>query len=92
MLANLDPGEAEAVALAIEVKGHEVLVDDLAARRFAAAIGLPVIGTVGLLVFAKRQGVISMVRPSIDALLTSGFFVSIAVIEQALQRAGETAR
>ncbi|MGH2561484.1 MAG: DUF3368 domain-containing protein [Thermomicrobiales bacterium] len=90
LLANLDPGETEVLALASEIADHGVLVDDLSARRFADAIGLPMIGTVGLVLFAKEQGVLPTVRPSLDALLAAGFYVSHAVIEQALQRAGET--
>ena len=88
-LAGLDPGETDALGRALEIGGHRVLVDDRPARRLAASIGLSVIGTVGLLVVAKRQGVNPAIRPNLDALRATNFFVSGEVIEQALRNAGE---
>jgi hypothetical protein len=54
--ANLGRGESEAVSLAIETRAPRLLVDERAARRIAEALGLPVIGTLGVLLGAKRRG------------------------------------
>ena len=59
----LGPGEREAISLAVEVKPDFVVLDDHQARAAARDHGLPVTGTLGLLVRAKHQGLISQVRP-----------------------------
>lgn len=88
-LANLGRGEAEAITLALAIEGHQVMVDERSARRLATSIGLSVIGTIGLLVVAKEQGILESVRPSIESLRATGFFLSDQVIEAALRNAGE---
>jgi predicted nucleic acid-binding protein len=87
--ANLGRGETEAIALAVELGGHQVLVDERSGRRLAASLGLPVIGTVGLLVVAKRHGVLPTVRPSLETLRATGFFLADDVIRVVLRSAGE---
>jgi len=52
----LDPGEAEVIALALELETKDVVLDDLDARRFARRSGLLPIGTLGLILAAKRAG------------------------------------
>ena len=63
----VDPGESEAIVLAYE-KGLRIILDDLKAREVAKRLGVPVTGTVGLLLKAKQEGVIQAVRPLLDAL------------------------
>ena len=53
---GIDHGEAEAIALAIQESADGVLIDNLHARKAARSAGVPVKGTVGLLVDAYRQG------------------------------------
>ncbi|MGQ9627379.1 MAG: DUF3368 domain-containing protein, partial [Anaerolineae bacterium] len=55
MAARLGAGEREAIALALELKATRLIIDDLSARRLATSLGLEVIGTLGLLLRAKRQ-------------------------------------
>jgi predicted nucleic acid-binding protein len=88
-LAGLDLGETEVLGLALELMTYTAIVDERRARRTALALGLPLIGVVGLLARAKRVGVLPHVRPSIEALQRSGFFVSDALIERVLREAGE---
>jgi predicted nucleic acid-binding protein len=88
-LAGLDPGVTEVLGLALELATYTVIVGERRARRTALALGLPLIGVVGLLARAKRVGVLPHVRPSIEALQRSGFFVSDALIERVLREAGE---
>src|SRR5213080_4826424 len=60
--ASLGAGESETLALALEAQASWVLLDDRPARRLGQALGLPVIGTLGVLVAAKSRGLIPAVR------------------------------
>ena len=72
---SLGPGEREAIALALESRPARVILDDRPARRVAVELGLLVVGTLGVLVAAKQEGLISAIRPYLDALLSQGFFM-----------------
>jgi predicted nucleic acid-binding protein len=87
--SNLGAGESEALSLAVEIQAARVLVDERAARRVAQAMGLSVVGTLGVLLAAKRKGLVAEVRPLIDALLQRGFWVAPHLVERALFVAGE---
>ena len=60
---KMDRGEAEAIALFQTIKADAVLLDDLKGRREAESMGLPVVGTIGILVAAKRKGIIPELAP-----------------------------
>ncbi len=85
----LGPGERDAIALAIEAHAARIILDDLPARRFAASLGLVVVGTAGLLLAAKTAGIIPAVAPILDDLLASGFRLSPVVLAAVLVAAGE---
>jgi predicted nucleic acid-binding protein len=87
--AGLGAGETEAIALAMERTADRVILDDLKARRLAISLGLPVGGTRGLLVDAKHAGLINEITPWIEDLLQVGFHLSLQVVDQILQDAGE---
>lgn len=87
---QVGPGEAEALALAAETPGAVLILDDKKARRLAAAMTLPVVGTVGLVVRAKREGVVPACRPLLDELRAADFHMSPALYRDALRLAGET--
>lgn len=88
--AGLDPGETEAIGLALAVKAERVILDDLPARRLAAALGLSVVGTAGLLFAAKQKGLLPAVRPALDALRAAGFRLRQDVYEEILKAARES--
>lgn len=73
-------------AVALEIAPS---IPDLPARRIARTLNLTVTGTVGVLLVAKRHGVIERVRPSLDALVTEGFFVGAELYDEILHLAGE---
>ncbi len=85
----LGAGEREAIALALEQPPTWVVLDDLPARRLAATLGLPVIGTVGLLLAAKQQALIPLLEPLLNDLEQADFRLSLKVREAVLQAAGE---
>ena len=87
-MQGLDLGERAAIARALEI-GAGLLADDRAARQHAAALGLVVIGTLGVLVLAKRGGRVASIRPLIEALRTSGQRLSRVAVAQALTAAHE---
>ncbi len=86
---QMDAGEAEAIALAMELGDVILILDDKKARRVAQQIGLRVIGTVGMLLRAKRQGVIGEIKPLLTALIQADFRIADAIIREALRLSGE---
>ena len=87
--ASLGPGESEAISLTIELEARLLLLDDLAARRLALGLRLPIIGTLGLLLAAKRRGLLEAVKPCLDQLLSHDFRVSSELYDCILRDAGE---
>ena len=66
---DLDPGEAEAIVLAIERKASILLVDERRGRRTATAAGLTVTGLLGVVARAKQAGLIISAKPVLDELI-----------------------
>ena len=90
LCADLDRGEAETIALALEMHADLVLLDEKEGRRMANRLGLRVTGVAGLLIIAKEQKHLDRVRPWLDALREiAGFYLSDAVYTMALKIAGE---
>lgn len=87
--ARLGAGETEVLALAREMPGSLALMDDGSARRVAAMLGVPVRGTLGLLLDAKTRGLITSVAQFIDQLQAVGFRVSPETVRDVLDLAGE---
>ena len=67
----------------------EVIIDDLAARRCAEALGIPVRVILVLVLTAKQRGVISEARPVLEQLWLSGMYLSERLINQVLMSVGE---
>lgn len=88
-LKFVDLGEASAIALAAEITCDYLVLDDSDARRFAEKLGLPVIGTIGLLVIAKNRGFIPLLKPYFDRIQQTNFHISPALLERVLRDAGE---
>jgi predicted nucleic acid-binding protein len=86
---QMDEGEAEAIALAVELVNVILILDDKKARRVAQQIGLKVIGTVGMLLRAKNQGVITEIKPLLTELVQVDFRITNAIIQEALRLSGE---
>lgn len=88
--AKLHAGEVEVMILAQETpKADLVIIDDNAAKKTAKFLGLPVTGTMGILLKAKKLGLIDEVAPLLDALKDSGFYISSNVVQIVLQQADE---
>ena len=87
---NLDPGEAEAIVLAIEYRADLLLVDERRARRTAAASGLTGTGLLGVVAKAKRAGLIDLGKPVLDELIqTARFWIGPDLYAEVLAALGE---
>lgn len=86
---QLDKGESEAIALVMELGDVYLILDDKKARRIAQMITPLTIGTIGLLLRAKRKGMITKIKPILDALHKNHFRISDLLYKQALQLAKE---
>ena len=87
---ELDPGEAEAIALALEIKADYLIIDELKGRHKAEALGLRIVGLLGVLIQAKQTGYIQAVEPLLIALREeAGFRIHPALYKRVLQLAGE---
>ncbi len=87
---ELDKGEAEAIALAIELKADILLLDERLGRKVASRFGLNYIGLLGILIEAKCKGFIPLVKPILDELVEkAGFWVSNKLYSSVLKSAGE---
>lgn len=87
--ARLGAGEREAIALALETQATELVIDDLAARRLAQSLGIPIIGCLGLLLRAKHRKLISAIRPFMEAMQGDDFRISDDLFREILIAAGE---
>nr|WP_235354992.1 DUF3368 domain-containing protein [Aliterella atlantica] len=87
---DIDLGEAEAMALALELKADLLLMDERRGRALAANYGLSVTGLLGVLLQAKRNGFIPFVKPVMDRLIEEADFrVSSQLYATVLKTAGE---
>jgi predicted nucleic acid-binding protein len=87
---DVDLGEAEAIVVALENGIEDILIDDPKGRRIAQVNGLYPIGTVGVLLEAKRLDHISQVKPHLDKLIANRIRIGKNLYRQALKLAGES--
>ncbi len=92
-LHQIDPGEATALAWASHLAAHGdaplLVMDDFRARAAAGHARLPVVGTAGLLLLARQNGMVTAVRPWLERLRIEGYYLSDALIEAVAAQAGE---
>ena len=91
LVTDLGPGEREVLALALETSDSVCVLDDALARQVAAALQLRVTGTLGILIDAKRAGLVPAVRPYLDQLQSLGFRLAAHTRAAVLKTAGESA-
>ena len=89
LLFELDQGEAEVIILAKEKRIKQVLMDEKVARLQAEVLGLNVTGTLGLLLRAKKKGMISSIKPLVSKMLENGIWIKAEIVEGILIDARE---
>jgi len=88
---KLDPGEANAIVLALELKATQLLIDERLGRMEAKRQGLRITGILGVLLAAKRQGLVVAVRPILDQLMgEANFRISDRLYNETLVLAEES--
>jgi predicted nucleic acid-binding protein len=90
LVSDLGTGETQVLALALESSEPLALLDDALARRVAASLGITVEGTLGLLMDAKRAGLLVSVGPLLDQLQSLGFRLDSGTRDAVLRLSGET--
>lgn len=86
---DLGPGESEVLSLSLIHPGARAVIDDAAARSCAATLRVPILGTGGILVLAKRHGLINSVTASLGELRSAGLWVSEHITDMLIKMAGE---
>ncbi|MTJ10017.1 MULTISPECIES: DUF3368 domain-containing protein [unclassified Anabaena] len=87
---NLDQGEAEAIILAVELNANQLLIDERLGRREAVKLGLSLTGILGMLLIAKKRGLISNVKSLMDDLISQTTFrVGEKLYDRILKQANE---
>ncbi len=88
--SELDAGEAEAIALAVEIKADLLLMDERRGYMKAQQLNVECHGILGMLIKAKYQGLITTVKPILDDLIAvAGFWVNDVLYHRILQTVGE---
>jgi uncharacterized protein len=82
-------GEQSVLTLGLKRPGSRVILDDRQARKAAQGLGLPMIGTVGVILFAQRRGLIPAVVPLFHAIRAAGSYVDDALLRQSAAGVGE---
>jgi predicted nucleic acid-binding protein len=80
---------ASAIALAAENQSSLLIIDDLKGRKLAKKFKLSITGTLGLILIAKREGIIPLIKPVFDKILATNFRIAPMLLESILKEAGE---
>jgi predicted nucleic acid-binding protein len=89
LLTEIHDGEAEVIILAEELKADIIIMDDKLGRRIAKLRGFKVVGTLRILIAAKKKGLIIEIKPLIEKLKEAGFWISDDVYKAILKESGE---
>lgn len=84
-VTSLHKGEVEVMILAKEIESDLCIIDDLLARRYAKYYDLNITGTIGVVLKAKEQGIISRVKPIMDELIDSGIYIDSKLYNKVLE-------
>ena len=85
----LGSGESSVLTYAYANPGMEAIIDDLNGRRCAMLLKIPLRGTLGLILIAKRRGLIQKARPVIEDFIKAGLYLSRHIIDEAMKRVDE---
>ncbi|MDQ2747669.1 MAG: DUF3368 domain-containing protein [Acidobacteriota bacterium] len=86
---NLGDGETEVLSFALVNEHCTALVDDRAARKCADTLSVKTLGTGGILILAKKRGLIQDVSHELLKLTGAGLWLSDEIVEVILKQAGE---
>lgn len=86
---QLHDGEVEVMILAQEIDADVVVIDDMNAKKHAKYLKLPVTGTLGVLIKAKKMGYIEQLKPLLSGMVQNNIYLSDTLISRCLREVGE---
>ncbi|MEW6006818.1 MAG: DUF3368 domain-containing protein [bacterium] len=86
---DLGKGEGSVLSFALKNPEFWAIIDDKEARRCAVSLGCRYIGTVGIILLAKRRGIILSVKEALNKLRNTGLWLSEVFIKEVCQKANE---
>ena len=89
IMLQLDEGEAEVITIAKDMNMPLVCIDEFAGRKYANLLGLEVVGTLGILLIAKKRGFIPIIKPLCDQLIQHDRYISRELYNSILNKANE---
>jgi len=87
--SGLDLGESEAIVLADSLTNSLLLMDERKGRQIAQSMGIKITGTLGILIQAKKSGMVNEIKPLLDALLNANVRISEALYNSILKQVDE---
>ena len=85
----LDPGEASAIALALEKEKCLLILDDNKARKEAKQLNLTFTGTIGIIIVAKEKGLLDSINDLVNEIRESDFRISESLLEEMIRKSNE---
>jgi len=86
---DLGRGETAVLNWAFHQRDFEAILDDRAARKCAQVHGIPYRGTLGIILAAKKRGLIRAARPVCEKIVEAGLLIEGSLLEKALMLVGE---
>ena len=82
-------GESEVLSWVLSNPGYEAVVDDRSARKCGAALGIKIRGTLGIILLAKKNGLLRQVQPILEEMIRYGYHIAPEIQQTALRSAEE---
>ena len=86
---RIDKGEASAIMLALEIPNSIIIIDDFKGRALAKELGIKVTGTIGIIISAKNKKLIPSIKPILEKIKETNFYISKGLENEALGLAEE---
>jgi predicted nucleic acid-binding protein len=86
---SIDKGEASVIMLALEISNSIIIIDDFKGRALAKELGIKVTGTIGIIISAKNKKLIPSIKPILEKIKETNFYISKALENEALRLAKE---
>lgn len=87
---SLDRGELSSMILYKKLRADYLLIDEKLGRKIAKLNNIKVVGSLGVLIKAKKKGIIPSIKPHVEILRASSIYFSSALLDHALKMANET--
>ncbi len=86
---RIDKGEASVIILALERSNSTIIIDDFKGRALAKELGIKVTGTIGIIISAKNKKLIPSIKPILEKIKETNFYISKELENEAVELAEE---